>query len=98
MTKSSQWKKFEAFCLLEGHPPLSAALHTILAYLGYLYDEERVHEGSLSGYLSAVRTRHARAGYADPLYHPAVTKLTQAYSRADGASSSLSGCSYCPRP
>ena len=84
-TQTSAWNKFTSFCNSEGHHPFPAAPSTILAYIGFLFDENRVHASSLDGYMSAVRTRHTRAGHPDPFHYPVVQNLLLAFRRADDA-------------
>lgn len=84
-TKTSQWKKFHDFCLLDGHVPLPAPLGACLSYIGFLFEVNRVHAHSLRGYLSAVRTRHTRAGFTDPFGVVAARDLIRAFERGDDA-------------
>ena len=88
-TQTSTWNKFTKFCESEGHQPLPADVSTILAYIGFLFEEDRVHATSLDGYLSAVRTRHTRAEHADPFNFPVVRDLILAFRRADDARGSF---------
>jgi len=65
-TKTSQWVKFVRFCEQDGQEPLPASEGTLLSYLGHLFEEDRVHGRSVDHYISAIRTRHMREGFADP--------------------------------
>lgn len=73
------------FCDLEGHVALPAPVGACLNYIGFLFEENRVHASSLPGYLSAVRTRHSRAGYPDSFAAPAAKDLARAFARQDDA-------------
>lgn len=84
-TKTSQWKKFAEFCVSERHISFPASVGACLSYIGFLFEENRVHAASLPGYLSAVRTRHTRANYPDPFAAPAARDLVRAFAREDDA-------------
>ena len=88
-TQSSAWNKFARFCSSEGHAPLPASVACLLAYIGFLFDEDRVHASSLDGYLSAIRTRHSRAHFPDPFSDPTIQSLLLAFRRADDARGSF---------
>lgn len=65
ITKTSQWNKFNRFCEVEGHCYLPASRDVIMAYIGYLFKEDRVHSSSLEHYISAIRIHHIRFDLPD---------------------------------
>lgn len=89
-TKTSQWRKFERFCETEGHDRLPANMETVLGYIGFLFEEDRVHSASLDHYISAIRTRHLREGYPDPCTGQHQKDLIRAFKREDDARGVLS--------
>lgn len=60
-----------------------------MAYLGFLFEEDRVHSASLDHYLSAIRTRHAREDQPDPCTGPHQRDLIRAFRREDDARGAL---------
>ena len=46
--------------------PLPATVATVIAYLGWLQEQDSVHFGSLQPYMSAINTAHDDAGFARP--------------------------------
>jgi hypothetical protein len=46
--------------------PLPACAAIVLAYLGWLQDEDRVHHGSLQPYLTSINQAHQDAGFDKP--------------------------------
>lgn len=90
-TKSSQWTKFEQFCCEEGHPSLPAAPSTVLAlaYIGFLFEEDRVHGPSLDHYISFIRMRQVREHQLDPCTGQVHQDLLRAFRRQDDACGDL---------
>lgn len=88
-TKSSQWNKFSRFCDIEGHVALPTSVGTLLAYIGFLFEEDRVHSSSVDHYISAIRTRHLREGHPDPCTGQHQRDLIRAFRREDDARGEL---------
>lgn len=84
-TKNCQWPRFNNFCTLEGHVAIPAAVGTIRAYIGFLYEEGRVHAASIDHYISAVRSRHLRASQPGPCSGQTQRDLLRAFRRQDDA-------------
>jgi len=82
-TKSSQWTKFTNYCEQDGLRALPADEGTLLAYIGHLFEEDRVHGRSIDHYLSAIRTRHTREGLPDPFINNHHVDLVRAFRNQD---------------
>jgi len=82
-TKTSQWLKFVRYCESDGHQPLPAAEGTVLSYIGYLFEEDRIHGRSIDHYLSAIRTRHNREGLQSPFVNNHHVDLVRAFRHQD---------------
>lgn len=70
---ASKMASFVNFCEVvlpsEGYPaacPLPARTSTVLAYLGWLREQDSVHHGSLQTYFTAINAAHADAGFHKP--------------------------------
>ena len=49
--------------------PLPAKRATVLAYLGFLHEEDLVHHGSLQPYLSAINAAHKIVWHLSARFH-----------------------------
>lgn len=61
-SKQIVWKKWVLFCTADGIDPLSGSESSLLRYLGWLLDDNKVAGGSVRSYLSGVITSHNRLG------------------------------------
>ena len=96
-TSSSHEGKFDRFfrfCtevqLQLGHEPLCpmpAAQSTILLYLGFLQEEDKVHARSLQPYMSAINQAHVDFGFAAPAVGQLLRLARRGFGEVEGASS-----------
>jgi hypothetical protein len=88
---SSKLRRWIDFCTViypsSGHTPLCpcpASTASILAYLGYLQDEDRVHHASLQPYLSAINSLHSDLGFPKPAAGPLVQLARKGFGEVEG--------------
>ena len=88
---SSKLARWTQFCTVEwprdGRPPLPvcpAKPEHILAYLGFLLEEDNVHASSLQPYLSAINSLHADMGLEKPAAGHLVQLARKGFSELEG--------------
>lgn len=87
----SKWLKWVHYCTVvwpeAGHAPLCpcpADPAHVVAYLGWLCEQDRVHASSLQPYLSAINSFHADLGYSKPALGSIVALARKGFGELEG--------------
>jgi hypothetical protein len=87
----SKLRKFVNFCTVvvpaagcEPLCPCPASQATVLAYLGFLQGEDKVHAGSLQPYLSSINQFHSDLGYDCPAIGSLVQLARRGFGELEG--------------
>jgi hypothetical protein len=77
------WVLFEHFCVSAQCSALPASHYTVCAYLGTLFEGQRLRGTSIRPYIAAIGTQHHRLALADPTSHTLVLMARRGFAAAD---------------
>mmetsp|Transcript_34075 Transcript_34075/g.77736 ORF Transcript_34075/g.77736 Transcript_34075/m.77736 type:complete len:350 (-) Transcript_34075:75-1124(-) len=82
---NGKFQRFVTFCAMAGLCPLPATLSTVLAYLGWLSEEDLVHHTSLQPYLTAINSAHKDLGFDAPAEGRIITLARKGFGEIEAA-------------